>query len=331
MQNRLLKDLADWATRDDETLREKLTALMGHVPEDKDMRRARRLFALSLEARGGLKIHTIHGFCERLLQRFPLESAVTPHFTVLDEQAATLLKRVAFDAVIARAAENRESALGIALDKIITVTGEEWFRQVVDTVLAKRAELDRMMAHHDGLAHWAEAEGLALRRLFGVADDTDEALVSALAVALDDAAIDTMLSALVSYGSTQDDAKTENGLRGVLGGVGEARATALRLTFLTNEGKPRARVCSKGFRDAAPQTAEALEDARDRVAALDLKLALLRAADASSAVLALADAIQDDYARRKQAEAALDYDDLIVKAAASSVARGRRSLGALQD
>ncbi len=314
MQNRLLKDLANWATISDEKLRGTLAALMGHAPDDKDMRRARRLFALSLEARGGLKIHTIHGFCERLLQRFPLESQVTPHFTVLDEQGATLLKRVAFDAVIARAAEDRESALGVALDTIITVTGEEWFRQVVDAVLGKRAELDRMVAHHDGLAHWAAAEGLALKRLFGVDKDTDAALIDALAAVLDDGVVNTMLSALVSYGSTQDDKKTEEGLRGVPGSTGEARATALRLTFFTNDGKPRSRVCSAGFRKEVPQIAEALDEARDQVAALDLKLALLRAADASSAVLTLADAIQADYARRKQAEAALDYDDLIIKA-----------------
>ena len=50
------------------------------------LRQARRLFARALEARGGLKIHTIHGFCERLLQRFPLEAQVTPHFAVLDER-----------------------------------------------------------------------------------------------------------------------------------------------------------------------------------------------------------------------------------------------------
>ncbi|ODS03566.1 hypothetical protein AUC71_00780 [Methyloceanibacter marginalis] len=49
------------------------------------------------------------------------------------------------------------------------------------------------------------------------------------------------------------------------------------------------------------------------MAELDTKLALLRAADASSAVLALADAVQEDYVRRKLAEAALDYDDLIIK------------------
>ena len=36
-------------------------------------------------------------------------------------------------------------------------------------------------------------------------------------------------------------------------------------------------------------------------------------AEASAALLALADAVQSDYERRKRGEAALDYDDLIVK------------------
>src|SRR6266508_4642649 len=74
MQNRLLADLARWATTPDDKLREELHALMRRAPEEADLRTARRLFARALEARGGLKIHTIHGFCERLLQRFPLES-----------------------------------------------------------------------------------------------------------------------------------------------------------------------------------------------------------------------------------------------------------------
>ena len=43
------------------------------------------------------------------------------------------------------------------------------------------------------------------------------------------------------------------------------------------------------------------------------KLAHLRVAEASAALLALADAVQAEYERRKRAEAALDYDDLIVK------------------
>ncbi len=112
------------------------------------MRIARRLFARALEARGGLKIHTIHGFCERLLQRFPLESQVTPHFSVLDEREQALLRRAAFDATVARAAEDGDSALGKALAKIIALTAGEYFRKVIDAVLGKRAEL----AAHGGLS-----------------------------------------------------------------------------------------------------------------------------------------------------------------------------------
>ena len=74
MQNRLLDDLAGWATMSPQALRDELAALLRRAPEQDDLRNARRLFAHALEARGGLKIHTIHGFCERLLQRFPLEA-----------------------------------------------------------------------------------------------------------------------------------------------------------------------------------------------------------------------------------------------------------------
>ena len=42
--------------------------------------RARTLFARALETPGGLKIQTIHAFCEALLRRFPLEAGVAPQF-----------------------------------------------------------------------------------------------------------------------------------------------------------------------------------------------------------------------------------------------------------
>ncbi len=315
MQNRLLKDLAAWATVPDESLHEALTKLMGQAPEDSDLRRARRLFALSLEARGGLKIHTIHGFCERLLQRFPLESAVTPHFSVLDERGAALLKRTAFDAVISRAAESRDGALGRALDTIITVAGEEWFRQVVDAVLAKRAELDRMLAHHDGLTAWAAAEGEALKRLFNVAGKTEEALIAAQADALSDDEIDATLAAFAAVGSkAKTDKNAVSALRAARCTQGESRAAALRELLLTQKGTPAATVCTKAVKDGAPDIAARLNEVKVSFAQLESDLAHLRAAEASSAVLLLADAIQADYTRRKQAEAALDYDDLIVKA-----------------
>ena len=168
MQNRLLKVLGEWATIGDGKLREELSALMRRAPDDKELRIARRLFARALEAKGGLKIHTIHGFCERLLQRFPLESQVTPHFSVLDEREQALLRRDAFDATVARAAEDSDGILGQALAKIVGLTSGDYIREVIDTVLGKRAELARMVAYHRSREDWAEAEVLALKRLFDV-------------------------------------------------------------------------------------------------------------------------------------------------------------------
>jgi ATP-dependent helicase/nuclease subunit A len=313
MQNRLLKELAGWATIPNEDLREELSALMGRAPEAADLRTARRLFARALEARGGLKIHTIHGFCERLLQRFPLESQATPHFAVLDERGATDLRRRAFDATIGRAAKNREGTLGQALAKIITVTSEEYFRKVVDAVLTKRAELARMMAYHDGRGDWAEAEGLALKRLFGIAEEEEDALLAELAEVLSNAEIDLALHAFEAHAAKDIDHSTGAALRAARSTEGESRVAALRPAFLTGEHKARVQICSKDFKNAAPAIAQMVDDAKTRFAALDLKLAQVRVAEASSALLALADAVQGDYERRKRAEAALDYDDLIVK------------------
>ena len=83
--------------------------------------------------------------------------------------------------------------------------------------------------------------------------------------------------------------------------------------FLTQEGKPRAQLCSKAIEKGAPSICALLDRAQAEFATLNDKLAHLRLAEASAAVLALADAVQADYERRKRAEAVLDYDDLIVK------------------
>ncbi len=314
MQNRLLKVLGEWATIEDAKLHDALAALLRRMPEEQEMRIARRLFARALEAKGGLKIYTIHGFCERLLQRFPLESQVTPHFSVLDEREQALLRRAAFDATVARAAEDSDGVLGKALAKIVGLTSGDYIRQVIDTMLGKRAELARMVGYHKGREDWADAEAHALKRQFAVDAYTEDGLIEQLADVLTDVEIDIAISAFAAYGSDKKvDNEAEASLRHAKSSQGESRATTLTPLFLTGEGKPRDKVCSKGFASEAPDIAARLVAAQATFADLANKLAHLRLAEASAAVLALADAVQADYERRKRAEAALDYDDLIVK------------------
>src|SRR5690606_34203925 len=91
MQRRLFDRLGDWSIMADAPLGEALTELAGTPPDGLDLSMARRLFAQALETPGGLKIQTIHAFCEQLLKRFPLEAGVSPRFSVMDDAEAALI------------------------------------------------------------------------------------------------------------------------------------------------------------------------------------------------------------------------------------------------
>ena len=86
MANRLSALLSSWSAMDPIQLEQELRAL-GEVPIDEErITRAQQLFAMTLEAPEGLRIRTIHSFCESLLGRFPLEAHITPDFRVMDER-----------------------------------------------------------------------------------------------------------------------------------------------------------------------------------------------------------------------------------------------------
>ncbi|MBQ7412713.1 MAG: double-strand break repair helicase AddA [Alphaproteobacteria bacterium] len=94
MSNRIGKILKRWATCSDADLVKGLESLTGETPTEETLIRARRLFAKVLETPGGMKIMTIHSFCQSILKRFPLEAGVSPNFNVIDEdKSQTLLNQ----------------------------------------------------------------------------------------------------------------------------------------------------------------------------------------------------------------------------------------------
>ena len=102
MATRIAGRLSAWAVAPEPKLRQDLEALNARLPEQDTVIRARRLFARVLDCPGGIRIQTIHGFCQSLLQRFPLESGLSPHFHVLDEQSAAERLRSAREHVLGR-------------------------------------------------------------------------------------------------------------------------------------------------------------------------------------------------------------------------------------
>ena len=98
MQRRLYERLGGWSVASDADLRAALGKLRSRAPasfDRQDLSEARSLFAAALETPGGLKIQTIHAFCEKVLKRFPLEAGVPPGFRVMDEAKASAVAAAA--------------------------------------------------------------------------------------------------------------------------------------------------------------------------------------------------------------------------------------------
>ncbi len=92
MQNRIHKQLAEWATLPEDTLQAKLEATFAFKTSAAILKEARKLFAATLERPDCIRIMTMHAFCQMILNRFPLEAGLAPHFTLLEGEAEKLFQ-----------------------------------------------------------------------------------------------------------------------------------------------------------------------------------------------------------------------------------------------
>lgn len=86
---------------------------LGEVADDARIALARTLFAKVLDAPGGgLRIQTIHSFCQTLLSAFPVEAGLTPGFRPLEAREETALARETLAEMLADAGrEGREGLI----------------------------------------------------------------------------------------------------------------------------------------------------------------------------------------------------------------------------
>jgi ATP-dependent helicase/nuclease subunit A len=101
MRNRILAALRDWATATDDELVELLDGVAINRPATSDdIAHAREIFFKFIDAPEILKIKTIHGFCEEILHRFPIEAGLSPSWTLVSDSAQRLLLQDAFNNLI---------------------------------------------------------------------------------------------------------------------------------------------------------------------------------------------------------------------------------------
>ena len=307
MANRLHRRLGEWAIADDATLAGGIAALTGAPVAADDQIRARRLFARVLETPGGLKVQTIHAFCESLLGRFPLEADVAPHFQVMDERTAGELLIDARDRVLAAEAESG-SKLMAALSAHVE---EQAFSEIMTTLSNERGRLRRLLDQYAGI------DGLiaAIRAALSVADDATEASVVAAAcadLAIDVVALRGVLPAMADGGTT--DAGRAAAIAAWLDDPAGRpdRFEAYCAAFLTQAGEVRDRLVTKAVLETAPDADDVLRAEAARLYDVRQRLKAVRLAEATAALLRLGDRLIATYEDEKRRRALLDYDDLIL-------------------
>jgi ATP-dependent helicase/nuclease subunit A len=312
MAQRVFGDLARWTAAPDSQLDEHLVKLFGRAPDEGERAFARQLFARALETPGGLKFETIHAFCDRLLQRFPVEASVPPGFVILDEMESNLLLREAIDDTLAAAMRNG-SPLAAAVQRAAAFAAGDGFDDVLREALGKREWLERAsrLALRGPLA--AEAAPFYAEAL-SLAGESLEATERALAGVLADEDLTRAAHALAT-GSAADRDLSAALVKARTAASARLRIEALRKVFTTLNGTPRSRMATKAVASAHPDVDRLLTRSRDRFCGLleERKGHLLR--EASLALLQIADAVHERYADAKARRAALDFEDLIMSTA----------------
>ena len=307
MSLRVFDTLSKWTTLDDAALENEIRKT-GAPFALTDLAFARRLFARTVETPGGLKIQTIHAFCERLLHLFPFEANVASHFRVIEDVERAELLTLARDKALALAMEDDTGPLGEALRLISGQTSASDFDDLLQAVLGKRDKLMRGMEAVGGdLTRYRDA----LRGALGVNTNRSSA-------ELEEALTSEGLppdrwrdyAARMDRGSANDQASAER-FRTAAASAGEARRAAYLKVFLTDKMTPRTKLTTAALDKADPGLKDELVTEQLRICALRDVLKSVACLDRSDALMRIAAQILRSYAAMKNARALLDFDDLI--------------------
>ncbi|HWX90668.1 MAG TPA: UvrD-helicase domain-containing protein, partial [Rhizomicrobium sp.] len=305
MQDRLFKQLGEWSMLPDDALRMRIIGIGGDAHAS--LPKARRLFAGALETPGGLKVLTLHAFCQVVLSRFPIEANIPPAFEVLDDQSARELIGEARQSVLERAGSG-DPALAEAVALLVTETSEATLTKILDAALGgDRRKLDRFFAEVEDLRAtvWA-AHGLADGE---TAQTIGEDFCGDLAREIE------QLRAVRAWlgGGGKSDVEAAVALGAVFDGDIASSFAALEGFFLTTKGEPRKKLASKALGDARPDLLDYLTKLQTRYCAAAERHRAARAAALAHAALTVIAAMRRDYQSAKRLRGVLDYDDLILE------------------
>jgi len=315
MSIRVMQQLLKWAACEDDLLRHDLDAMQGHSPAPEQIEDARRLFARVLGCPGGMRIHTIHAFCQEILRRFPLEAGLPPHFSLIEEAEAQALQSEAQSYVLKKAASFPESPEGKALRTLARDIGETNFSRVLremtedsdrlEAALAKAGNAGKLIAFMRGLLELEPGD---------TEDSVKERAFHNESFAYDE--IKRIARLIHDQGTKKFAARAKEMLDWLdlpLHKRVEKMDSYLK-AFFKNNGDPLEEFANKDLLEKNPEIAPSLAREIARLRCVLERSESARTAEQTGAFITLASAFSRRYTELKNSQSLLDYSDLITRA-----------------
>lgn len=304
MALRLQRRLGRWVTLPDADLRSELLALSVE-PAEEALRTARALFARVLDLPGGMRIGTIHAFCQSLLRRFPLEAALSPHFQLVDERDAGDALAEAQERMLADA---RAPEMQAALAQLAGLASLHQFGRLVEALQLDRARLQLALELGPALK-------AAQRRVLQVTAQSDRDIYEAGSCWTEEEAVRHAARTVAVRGSP-GCARNAEAMLDWLGRTPAQRADSWEMwrdLFLNgSEGVRGGRTfVNPALAGAEPGLVPVFLAEAERVMAVEDRARAWRMSEISAALATLAGPVVAGYARHKEEAGLLDYEDLI--------------------
>src|SRR3954452_9594757 len=285
MELRLQRTLGRWVTMPQAKLEQALRDLDVEPTEDA-CHAARALFAQVLDLPGGMRIGTIHAFCQSLLRRFPLEASISPHFELVDERDADDGLTEAREVVLAQA---ETSPMQVALTGLAGLTTAEGFGGLVRRLGADAERLATALRLGPDLER-------AQRRVLGVTAASEVELLEDAVVWLGEGALRDAARTVAAQGAP----KCAQQAVAVLDWLSQDRAQRQGAwndwcsLFLTGKGEPRAEsgFVNRKLADASPGLATQFVNEAARVLRIEDGRRALALATVSAALATLAGPVE---------------------------------------
>ncbi|MBE6451192.1 MAG: double-strand break repair helicase AddA [Alphaproteobacteria bacterium] len=303
MNNRIAQKLGKWAVIPEEKLCEDIFGITSSKPDAKLLEEAKVLFAKVLDTFGGIKIQTMHSFCEEILKRFPLEAQIAPYFNVMDDMLAKEALDNISHKLIYKAQDEPTSAIGQDISWLTSNIKELKFTQILEKITQNRNKLSQVLQNYQNFAEFLTA----LKNKLSIKNTlSKEDALKHFADNLDKTLIKNIADALTQSSKTDQDRAYS--LYRILENFDYE---VYKNVFIT-KSEIRGRLACKDAINIYPQIVEDMKNMAQDILDFDDLLLKIDLYQSTKAIMNIAQELNFAYDKFKQDNARLDFEDLVV-------------------